>query len=113
MKTFQIVFELDNSPEWDADPLSIEFTECVPDDQPPQLGMVARHFGVRQLQIKAETEGKTIAAGDMVRVLIYDLKQPRPLLKPHITTWIIGMGFFGLAMCQTTIRTAQLRPSMN
>ncbi|MEW4566102.1 hypothetical protein AB1K70_26530 [Bremerella sp. JC770] len=115
MKTFQIVFELADVPAWDAaaDPLVIEFTQSVSDDKPRQLDTTAKVIGLRMLQDKAKAEGKTINAGDMVRVLIYDLKERRPLLRPTVTTWMVGRGIYGLAMLKTTFNAAQLLPSLN
>lgn len=115
MKTFQIVFELANAPTWDAEaePISVEFTQCVPDDAVPKLGVTARLVGTRQLIEAAKVRGKTIEVGDTIRVLIYDLKQRRPLLRPTVTTWMVGQGFFGLAIVQLSYNATQLRPSLN
>jgi len=116
MKTFQIRVELVDAFDYyaTAKPLAVEYTQCLADDETPEFRPVLQILTMQQLQAKAKQAGKTISAGDAVRVMIYDLKEKRPLLKPQITTWIVcGCSSAACCLKPATITAAQLRPSLN
>lgn len=116
MKTFQVVFQLVDLPEWgtaeEAEPLTVEFTQYTHDDQRPVVNPALKMLAMQQLHAKARHQGKTIAPGDAIRVLIYDLKLSRPLLRPTITSWVVCSCGCG-DIRQISLNVRQLRPSMN
>ena len=115
MKTLQIVCELVDVPEWgtaaEAEPISVQFNQYTHDTAPAATNPTLLVLAMQQLKALAVQRGRPIHVGDAIRVLIYDLKERRPLLKPHITTWIVKS--CECCVVQQVSRVAHLRPSMN